>query len=63
MVRNPGQKRLLGRPMHRWEDKIKTDLKKIGLEGVHYTDLAQDRNKWQVLVKKVMNFHNMWQIS
>jgi len=28
MVGKPGQKRLLGRPMHRWDDKIKRDLKR-----------------------------------
>jgi len=30
MVGKPGQKRLLGRPTHRWDDKIKRDLKKKG---------------------------------
>jgi hypothetical protein len=30
MVEKPGQKRQLGRPTHRWDDKIKRDLKKKG---------------------------------
>jgi hypothetical protein len=31
------------------------DLVEIGLEGVGWTNLAQDRNQWWVLVNMVMN--------
>jgi hypothetical protein len=31
------------------------DLKQIGLEGVDWIDLAQDRDKWQAVVSAVMN--------
>jgi hypothetical protein len=30
LVRNPEVKRLQGRPIHRWADNIKMDLKEIG---------------------------------
>jgi hypothetical protein len=29
----------------RWEDNINIDLRKIGLEGVDWIDLAQDRDR------------------
>jgi hypothetical protein len=45
----------LGRPRCRWEDNIRTDLREIGLEGVVWINLVQDRDRWQALVKTVMN--------
>jgi hypothetical protein len=45
----------LGRPGHRWE-AIKVDLKEIGLGGVDWIDLAQDRDKWRTLVWTAINF-------
>jgi hypothetical protein len=39
-------KRRLGRPSRRWEDNIRIDLKEIGLEGVDWIHLAQDRDQW-----------------
>jgi hypothetical protein len=33
LVRKPKGKRPLGRPMHRWEDGIKMDLREIGWGG------------------------------
>jgi hypothetical protein len=38
----------------RWED-IKMDLRDIGLEGVNWIYLAQDRDWWWALVNIVMN--------
>jgi len=32
------------------------DLKELGWKGVHWIDLARDRDKWRAVVKKVMNF-------
>jgi len=32
----------LGRPRHRWEDKIKMDLKQTGCESLDCIVLAQD---------------------
>jgi hypothetical protein len=31
------------------------DLRKIGLEGVDWINLAQDRDRWQVLAVTLMN--------
>jgi hypothetical protein len=43
LVRKPEGKRPLGRPRHRWEDNIKMDLQEVGLGGMYWIDLAQDR--------------------
>jgi hypothetical protein len=48
-------KRLLGRPRCRWEDGIRVDLREIGLGGVYWIRLAQDRNRWRALMSAVMN--------
>jgi hypothetical protein len=39
----------------RWKDNIKMDISDNGLEGVDLIDLAQDRDRWRVLVNKVIN--------
>jgi hypothetical protein len=31
------------------------DLQEVGLEGVDWIDMAQDRDRWQALVYAVMN--------
>jgi hypothetical protein len=38
-------KRPLGRPRRRWEDGIRMDLREIGLGGVDWIRLAQDRDR------------------
>jgi hypothetical protein len=48
-------KRPLGRPRRRWEDGIRIDLKEIGLGGVDWIRLAQDRDRWRAVVSAVMN--------
>jgi hypothetical protein len=35
-----------GRPMCRWDDNLKTDLKEIEWESVDWIYLIQDRDKW-----------------
>jgi hypothetical protein len=35
---------------------IRKDLREIGCEGVDWIHLAQDKDKWQVLVNTAMNF-------
>jgi len=56
-VGKPERKRPLGRPKRRWEDNIEIDLKEAGY--VRWTGdwikLAQDRDRWRVLVNAVMN--------
>jgi hypothetical protein len=46
--------RPLGRLTCAWNDKIRTDLRERGLEGVNWKFVAQDRNQWWVLVKTVI---------
>jgi hypothetical protein len=31
------------------------DIKEVGCGGVDWVDVAQDRDRWQALVKEVMN--------
>jgi len=47
-------KRPLGRPRFRSEDNIKLDLQVVGW-GMDGIDLAQDRDRWHVLLEPVMN--------
>jgi hypothetical protein len=55
LVGKPEGKRTLGRPRCRWVDNIKMDLREIGLDGMDWIDLAQDRDQWKALVNMVMN--------
>jgi hypothetical protein len=54
-VGKPEEKRPLGRPRRRWEDGIRMDLREIGLGGVDWIRLAQDRDRWRAFVSAVMN--------
>jgi hypothetical protein len=55
LVRKPEEKRPRGRPRRRWVDNIKMDLREIGWDGVHWIEMAQDRDQWRALVNTVMN--------
>jgi hypothetical protein len=55
LVGKPEGKRPLERPRRRWEDGIKMDLRKIGLGGVEWIHLAQDRDSCRAVVNAVMN--------
>jgi hypothetical protein len=52
----PEGKGPLGRPMHRWEDNIKMDLREIGIDGENWIQLAQDMVQWRACVNTVMSF-------
>jgi len=54
-VGKPERKRPLGRPRRRCEDNIKMNLKEVGCGNMGWIDLAQDRDRYLVLVKAVMN--------
>ena len=56
LVGKPDGKRLLGRPIHRWEDNIKMDLEEVGRVCGDWMVLAEDRDRWRALVSTVMNF-------
>jgi hypothetical protein len=50
---------LVGKPegnrSRRLEDNIKIDLQEVGLGGIDWIELAQDRDRGRVLVNVVMN--------
>jgi hypothetical protein len=56
LVERPEGRRPRGRPRHRWEDNIKTDLREVGWGGMNWIELAQDTDRWRALVNAVMNF-------
>jgi hypothetical protein len=43
LIGRPEWKRPLGRPRRRWEDNIKMDLRKIGIDGANWIRLTRDR--------------------
>ena len=49
------RKETIGETQTRWEDNIKMDLQEVGGDG-DWMELARDRDRWQTLVNKVMNF-------
>jgi hypothetical protein len=49
------RKRPLERPMRRWEDNIRMDLREVGYGCVDWIGLAQDRDRWRALVSAVRN--------
>ena len=46
----PSGKTPLGRPRCRLEDKLRMDLKEIGINTRNWVDSAQDRDYWRALV-------------
>ena len=56
LMGKPEGKRPPGRLRCRWEDNIKMDLQEVGWGGMDWIDLAQDRDRWQILQHVVMNF-------
>jgi hypothetical protein len=55
LVGKPEGRRPLERSRRRWEDGDRMDLSDIGLGGVDWIRLAQDRDKWRAVVSAVMN--------
>jgi hypothetical protein len=49
LVVRPEGKRPLGRPRRRWEDNIKMDLRKIGIDVASWIQLAQDRSSGRLV--------------
>ena len=50
----PERRKRLERAKHRWED-ITMDMQDMGQESMDWTDMAQDRDRWQALVDAVTN--------
>ena len=55
LVGKPGGKRPLGRPRRRWAGNIRMDLQDVGCRYMDWIGLAQDRDRWRMLVSAVMN--------
>jgi len=51
----PKLKRVVGRPRHRWINKVNTDLQKIRWEVVDMKHLSKKTVHWQGLVNMVKN--------
>jgi hypothetical protein len=55
LVGYPERDRPLARPKSKWEGNIKMHLREIGVAGVDWIHMAQDRDRWRALVNTVMN--------
>jgi transposase len=55
LVGRPECKKPPGRPRRRWEDNIKMGLREIGIDGVNWIQLAQNRVQWRACMNTVMN--------
>jgi hypothetical protein len=55
LVGKPEGKRPLGRPRRRWMANIRMVLGGVGWSDVDWIGLAQDRNRWRVLMNSVLN--------
>jgi hypothetical protein len=55
LVGRPERKRPLGIPRRRWKDNIKLDLREIGINGVNWIQLAQEKVRWRTFLNTVMN--------
>jgi predicted membrane protein len=56
MVRKPERKKPLGRSRHRWMNNIKMYIEEVEWDDVNWIGLAEDIDRWRVLVNTVMNF-------
>jgi hypothetical protein len=54
-VGKPEGKRQLKKPRRRWKDNIQTGLQEVGYGGMDWIELAQDRDRWRLLVIAVMD--------
>jgi hypothetical protein len=55
LVGKPEGKIPLGRPRRTWDDGIRIDLSEVGLGGVDWIRLSQERDRWRAVVSAVMN--------
>jgi len=57
-VGNPEEKRSLERPGRSWKYNIRIDLQENGFGGMDWIYLAQDVDRWMVLVNTVMKLRS-----
>jgi len=55
LMGKPEGRRPPGRPRHRWEDNIKTDLLEVRSGGMDWIELAQHRERQRALANAEMN--------
>jgi hypothetical protein len=55
LMRKSEGKGPLGRPMHRWEDGIRMNLRETGWEDDEWVRLAQDMGQCLAVMNAVMN--------
>jgi hypothetical protein len=55
LVESPEGRRPLGIPNHKWDDNIKMDLRKMGIDGANWIRLAQNMVQWRTFVSTVTN--------
>ena len=55
LVVKPESKRPLGRPIRKWEDNIKMELRKVGCDPRDWIGLAEDKDQWRAYVRVVLN--------
>jgi len=55
LLGKPEGRRPLGRPRPRWVDNIRMDLQEVGCVYMDWIGLAQDRDRWWMLVSAVIN--------
>ena len=51
----PTGKRPFGRPRRRWEDNIRMDLEKMGINAGNRVDSAEEWDFWRALVNAALN--------
>jgi hypothetical protein len=55
-VEKPEGKRPLGRTRRKRHNNINMDHREIGLDGMDWINLAQDRDQWRALVNTIIHF-------
>ena len=55
LMGKPEGKRPLGLPRRRWEDNFKMNIQEVGCGRMDWIELAENRDRWRVLVNAVMN--------
>ena len=55
LVGKPEGRRTVRRPRRRWVGNIRMDLQEVGCVYMDWIGLAQDRDRWRMLVSAVMN--------
>ena len=55
LVGKSEERRQLGKPRHKWQDSIKINLREVRWGVMDWIDLAQDRERWLLVLNAIMN--------